>query len=141
VPPDPCFGRYVRERVQSFAAGHRIPDADAVEFVTAVSEALANAVEHSRSEDTIEITCWIAGGDQLIATIVDHGVGFPAEVSLPRAVTLPDPLAERGRGLSLMRRYTDLLSVRSTPGKGTSVVLSRYVRARRADDVSAAMAG
>jgi len=40
-------------------------------------------------------------------------------------------LAERGRGLPIMRRYTDSLSVRSAPGKGTSITLARYVRNRR----------
>lgn len=126
VPPDPRYGRYVRERVTTFASAHHIPHQDAAEFVTAVSEALANAIEHSRSPETIEISCWIVGDDQVIATVVDHGVGFEApEVREP---TLPEPFAERGRGLPIMRRYTDLFSLRSTPGKGTSVVLGRFVR-------------
>lgn len=140
VPPDPRYGRYVRERVTSFAGTHDVPEHDALEFVTAVSEALANAIEHSRSAETIEVSCWLVGDDQLIATVVDYGVGFEGPVlGEPR---LPEPLAERGRGLPIMRRFTDLFSVRSAPGKGTSVILGRYVRSRLVDaDEPPAVAG
>ena len=127
VPPEPRYSRRVRERVASFVAAHAIAEPDLIEFVTAVSEALANAIEHSHSQDTIEITCWIANGNQLVATIVDHGIGFVAE-GRGSEPALPEGLAERGRGLPIMRRFTDRFSVLSTPGKGTSVTLSRFVR-------------
>ena len=126
VPPEPRYGRCVRERVAGFVASHAIAEADLIEFVTAVSEALANAIEHSHSEDTIEIACSIVG-DQLVATIVDHGIGFVSEGRASEPV-LPEGLTERGRGLPIMRRFTDRFSVLSTPGKGTSVTLSRCVR-------------
>jgi anti-sigma regulatory factor (Ser/Thr protein kinase) len=127
VPPDARYGRSVRERVAEFAYAQDIPAADADEFVTAVSEALANAIEHSGTPEQIEIACWIAGGDKLVATVVDHGVGFDADRALGRP-HVPDLLAERGRGLPIMRRYTDLFSIRSQPGKGTAVTLGRSVR-------------
>lgn len=129
IPPDPKFGGYVRDRVAAFAANHDIPENVAEEFITAVSEALANAVEHARSAHIVT-SCWIVGGDQLVATVVDDGVGFEAETVMSDA-HLPDPLAERGRGVPIMRKYTDLLTVRSTPGKGTSVTLGRNIRAGR----------
>lgn len=137
VPPDARYSGYVRQRVMSFAAGARVPEPDAADFVTAVSEALANAIEHSRSTESIDIACWLVGRNQLIATVVDHGIGFAAREALtePR---LPEPLAERGRGLPIMRRYTDLFSVRSIPGKGTSVLLGRYLRHRSNRQSSAA---
>jgi stage II sporulation protein AB (anti-sigma F factor) len=126
VPADPRYGRYVRERVVGFAAGHGIPDEDAYEFVTALSEALANAIEHSSSRDTIEIACWITDREELFATVIDHGIGFnAAERAEPK---LPDVYSERGRGLPIMQRFTDVLNVRSTPGKGTSVLLGRFLR-------------
>jgi anti-sigma regulatory factor (Ser/Thr protein kinase) len=127
VPPEARFGRYVRERVVGFAAAQAVSEADAAEFVTAVSEALANALEHARSQEPIDVHCWLADGDQLLATVVDRGIGFEAEVGAAEPV-LPDLLSERGRGLPIMQRYTDLFAVSSEPGKGTSVVLGRYVR-------------
>jgi stage II sporulation protein AB (anti-sigma F factor) len=130
IPPDPKFGGYVRNRVAAFAANHDIPENIAEEFITAVSEALANAVEHARSAHIVT-SCWIVGGDQLVATVVDDGVGFEAETVLGDR-HLPDPLSERGRGVPIMRKYTDHFAVRSTPGKGTSVTLGRNIRAGRA---------
>ncbi|MBV8367502.1 MAG: ATP-binding protein [Candidatus Eremiobacteraeota bacterium] len=125
VPPEPRFGRLTRERVAQFTADHCIPEADAEAFLTAVSEALANAIEHSGTPTSIEVSCRLTGR-RLVATVVDDGVGFASEV--PGEPVLPDPLAERGRGLPIMRRLTDHFEVRSTPGAGTSVILERMIR-------------
>jgi anti-sigma regulatory factor (Ser/Thr protein kinase) len=130
----------VRERIVAFALSHNVPRADALEFVSAVSEALANAIEHARSPQAIEVACWLADGDQVVATVLDHGIGFePPRVA--RRVELPEPLAERGRGLALMRRYADLFAVRSTPGKGTAVILGRHLRRHPDEDEASAVAG
>jgi stage II sporulation protein AB (anti-sigma F factor) len=129
VPPEARYGRSVREGVARFALSHDVPPADTAEFVVAVSEALANAIEHSCSPDTIEISCWLGADGQLLASVVDHGVGFTVDVANARP-PVQDLLAERGRGLPIMRRYTDQLAVHSAPGKGTSVTLGRYVRHR-----------
>src|ERR1700761_1997231 len=102
VPPDPRFSRYVRERVVAFAASVHAPEADALEFVTAVAEAFANAVEHARTPDHIVVRCWSVRDEHLMATVVDRGVGFSLDAVKP---ALPDELAERGRGLPIMRRY------------------------------------
>lgn len=127
IPPEARYGSYVRRRVTGFAVDLRASETDVEEFVTAVSEAFANALEHSRSQDLIEIRCWAVGRSQMLATVTDRGVGFAAKID-PSEPRLPDPLAERGRGLPLMRRLTDQLDVRSTPGKGTAVTLGRFVR-------------
>lgn len=119
----------MRERIAAFAANHQIPELIAEEFVSAVAEALANAVEHARSAH-ITTSCWMVGDDQLIATVVDDGVGFEPETIMSDG-HLPDPLAERGRGVPIMRKYTDLFSVRSSPGKGTAVTLGRDLRSAR----------
>ncbi len=133
VPPDARFSRYVRERVVSFAASLSVPEGDALEFVTAVSEAFANAVEHSRTPQSIEIRCWIVDREQLLATVIDQGIGFGPEALRTQ---LPDQLSERGRGLPIMRQYTDVFNVRSAPGKGTAVILGRYVGRRPSSQLS-----
>jgi anti-sigma regulatory factor (Ser/Thr protein kinase) len=114
----------VRERITAFGASRGIPQADLEEFVGAISEAFANAIEHSGTK-TVEVTCTIVRNERLIATIVDHGVGFSTDDVKMR---LPDPLAERGRGLALMRRYSDFFSVTSAPSKGTAVTFERMLR-------------
>ncbi len=129
APPDPRFSRYVRERVAGFAASAGVPEADALDFLAAVAEAFANAVQHSRTLESIEIRCWLAGPDRLMASIIDRGIGFNLSAVEPR---LLETLADRGRGLSIMRRFADHLKVRSVPGRGTAVLLGRYVGRRPA---------
>ncbi len=130
VPPKAAYARYVRERVAGFVTAHAIPDADAGDFLTALGEAVANAIEHAQTVDKIEASCWVVGGDQLVATVVDSGVGFCARERLRAETEPPEPFAERGRGLAMMRQFTDHLEVRSEPGRGTAVILTRFVRHR-----------
>ncbi len=125
IPPNARFSRSVRHQVLSFASHHEISDLELGEFIFAVAEALANAIEHSRTSDVIEVHCRIED-DKILATISDSGEGFSCDrVS---NITLPDALTERGRGLPIMRRCTDIFAVHSVPGRGTAVVLGRYLR-------------
>lgn len=94
------------------------------EFVTAIGEAVANAIEHSRAE-AIEVSCWVDSDDKLVASVADSGLGFAG----PADNMLPPPHAERGRGLPLMRRYSDLFAIETEPGRGTRVLLGRKLHA------------
>ncbi|HKU67897.1 MAG TPA: ATP-binding protein [Candidatus Baltobacteraceae bacterium] len=131
IPPNARFSRNVRHQVLSFAGNHEISDRELEEFIFAVGEALANAIEHSRTSDVIEVHCQIED-DKIVATILDSGAGFPTD-PVPN-VSLPDPLTERGRGLPIMRRCTDIFAVHSVPGRGTAVVLGRYLRRKRREN-------
>lgn len=133
VPPEPRYASYVRERVISFTRHYAIPDLDADDFVTAVCEALANAVEHSRTTDEIEVACWMVGTNELVASVIDRGVGFDSGSRLIDDA-LPDPFSERGRGLPLMQRCTDRLEVDSAPGAGTAITLARRLRGHPEDE-------
>jgi anti-sigma regulatory factor (Ser/Thr protein kinase) len=125
IPPQARFSGSVRHQVLSFAGNHEISDRELEEFIFAVGEALANAIEHSHTSDVIEVQCQVED-DKILATIIDSGAGFSSD-PFPH-VTLPDTLSERGRGLPIMRRCTDIFAVHSMPGKGTAVVLGRYLR-------------
>jgi anti-sigma regulatory factor (Ser/Thr protein kinase) len=125
IPPNARFSRGVRHQVLSIAGGYEVNNEELEEFIVAVGEALANAIEHSRTSDVIEVHCRIED-DKILATIVDTGAGFDA--GQMTNVALPDAFAERGRGLPIMRRCTDIFAVHSVPGRGTAVVLGRYLR-------------
>jgi anti-sigma regulatory factor (Ser/Thr protein kinase) len=125
VPPHPDLCRIARRRIADFARAKGIGDADLAAILTAAGEALANAVEHGRSEAPLSIECTIAP-DRIVVTIGDGGVGFDCYPVVPGE--LPEPEAERGRGLALMRRFSDIFSVQPLPGGGTVVVLGRYRR-------------
>lgn len=123
IPPKARFGREVRRQVLSFACGFHVGREDLEEFMFALGEALANAIEHSQSSDIIEIRCSVEE-DKILATIVDSGSGFRSDPV--KGANLPDALSERGRGLPIMRRCSDIFAVHSVPGRGTAVVLGRY---------------
>ncbi len=127
IPPNARYGKSARDEVIAFAHRHRIAICDLEDFVFALGEAIANAIEHSGSRDAIEIVCRIEH-DKIVATITDSGRGFITD-PLPKT-PLPDEFAERGRGLPIMERCSDIFAVRSVPGKGTAVVLGRYLRVR-----------
>jgi stage II sporulation protein AB (anti-sigma F factor) len=124
IPADPKYVGRLRKRIEAFAAKHRLDPGETREFITAIGEAVANAIEHSQAE-SIEVSCWLDGNRKLLATVSDAGRGF---VRIPEGIELPPPQAERGRGLPIMRRYCDLFRIRSAPGKGTTVFLGRILR-------------
>lgn len=125
VPPQPHLSRVVREGVGDFARKHHIGAEDLAEFLTALGEALANAIEHARVDEPISVEVRI-DRDRIVATVRDSGVGFATEPAADPK--LPDPQAERGRGLPIMRRCSDIFAVTSVPGMGTVVVVGRYLR-------------
>ena len=125
VPPDPRLGAYVRQELLAFTASNGIDDADVGDFMAAVGEALANAIEHAHTLEPIEVSAWLLD-DRLFAAVRDRGVGFPVN-DRSLAKSLPDAFAERGRGLPIMHRCADVCSVRSVPGEGTRVTLGLHI--------------
>jgi serine/threonine-protein kinase RsbW len=126
VPPDPKAGGYVRQEIIAFAQQQGIDDDDVIDFVSAVGEALANAIEHAQTCEPIEISAWLLGTDRLFAAVRDKGIGFVQSDSALVAA-LPENFSERGRGLPIMRRCTDVFRLQSAPGQGTQVTLGCHV--------------
>lgn len=129
VPAVPRSSGTVREGVSVFARRMRVPDTDLSEFLSALGEALANAIEHARggADAPIKVQCQVSR-DRIVATVRDFGVGFSQHLGTLEAPTGP---IERGRGFVIMRRFSDIFGVRSVPGGGTFVVVGRYLRLGR----------
>jgi anti-sigma regulatory factor (Ser/Thr protein kinase) len=126
VAPEPRHGGAVRRRILAFCAAWNIESTRVDDFITALGEAVANAVEHAQTTRDIEITVWMADGTKIYATVVDHGVGFVPGGATTLAA-LPEWSSERGRGLPIMRSCTDIYDIRSTPGVGTAVMLGTHL--------------
>jgi anti-sigma regulatory factor (Ser/Thr protein kinase) len=124
IPPNPRFGKIVRDDVIAHALRFGIQPAALEDFLFAVGEGLANAVEHSGSTDAIDVRCRI-DAEKIVVTIVDSGRGFALSAD---DTLLPEGLAERGRGIPIMRSCSDIFAVHSTPGRGTAIVIGRYIR-------------
>lgn len=107
----------------------RVPDTDLCEFLSALGEAVANAIEHARggADAPIKVECRVSR-DRIVATVRDYGKGFARHAGTVEAPAGP---IERGRGFLIMRRFSDIFDVRSVPGGGTSVVVGRYLRLGR----------
>lgn len=86
----------------------------------AVSEACANAVEHSGGTHApLELCAWFHP-DRLIFEIVDSG-----DFRVPQAGRT-SRADSRGLGLPLMVALMDEVRIRKTPGGGTNVTLSLF---------------
>lgn len=121
VPPDAEHVPTVRKKIEAFARDRRVAGEDVRALVLAVGEAMANAVEHSDATHDIEVQCRV-DPSKIIATIVDSGRGVDRS-RVDDVTPLPDPMSERGRGIPIMQRCTDMFAIRRLPGGGTGVVL------------------
>ena len=94
---------------------------------TAVSEAVTNAIVHAYPD---RIGLRICPGNVLELTVKDHGRGIP-DVDKARQPMYTTGGEERsGMGFTIMESFMDQLTVRSVPGKGTSVVMRKRLAPR-----------
>lgn len=96
---------------------------------TAVSEAVTNAIIHGYQDEgqQVELVC-DRDGQQLIVTVEDHGIGIPdiQEAMQPFYTSKPE-LDRSGMGFAFMEAFMDKIEVFSKPGKGTKVVMWKYI--------------
>ena len=88
---------------------------------TAVSEAVTNCIVHAYPDRVgpITMTVSVYPGRVVRIVIADKGVGIP---DIPRA------MEERsGLGFAVMQSFMDKVSVRSAPGRGTRVILTKHL--------------
>ena len=99
---------------------------------TAVSEAVTNAVVHAypREIGTILLKLRILEGNVLEVTVRDWGCGIPDVEKAMEPLYTTGGEERSGMGFSIMDCFTDLLRVRSTPGKGTTVVMRKRISRR-----------
>jgi len=137
LPAEPDASHTARAVVARFAAEQGVAGDDLEPFLTALGEALANAVEHGRpAVKPIALQVRVGLG-RIIATVRDYGRGFAPEPH--DGDYLPPPTSERGRGIPIIRRCSDLFSVKSLPGKGTAVTFGRNVHVAKAHAGSGAL--
>jgi stage II sporulation protein AB (anti-sigma F factor) len=99
---------------------------------TAVSEAVTNAVVHAypRELGRILLKLRILEGNVLEVTVKDWGCGIPDVEKAMEPLYTTGGEERSGMGFSIMDCFTDLLRVRSTPGKGTTVVMRKKISRR-----------
>lgn len=97
----------VHATLEQALAAHPVPETVRLHLDLATGEIAANIVEHGGSATLcFEV---LVRPDRVEARFTDDGP--PADIDLA-AVTMPDPLADRGRGLALARQVLDELTYR-----------------------------
>lgn len=99
---------------------------------TAVSEAVTNAIVHAypNTLGKVSMTMKLFEDNRVEITVRDKGVGI-ADLEQARTPLYTTGGAERaGMGFTIMESFTDSMKVRSTPGKGTTVTLSKRISRR-----------
>lgn len=99
---------------------------------TAVSEAVTNCIVHAYPDSIgkISMRIRILEDGVLEICVKDSGVGIP-DVEKAREPLFTTGGEERsGMGFTIMESFMDRLTVRSKPGKGTSVTMRRTIERR-----------
>ena len=82
----------------------------------------------ARYDPTITMTVSVYPGRVVRIVIADKGVGIP---DIPRAMeplfTTGNPEERSGLGFAVMQSFMDKVSVRSAPGRGTRVILTKHL--------------
>ena len=99
---------------------------------TAVREAVTNAIVHAYPDAIGKVTLKlrVCPGNVLELTVKDRGRGI-ADVEKAREPMFTTGGEERsGMGFTIMESFTDQLTVRSVPGRGTTVTMKKKLAPR-----------
>ena len=123
---------FARSALSAFAAQADPTLDELADVKTAVSEAVTNCIVHAYANTIGPITltaAWYEDGTLRVA-VADKGCGIP-DVSKAMEPLFTTGGAERaGLGFAVMESFMDSVKVRSAPGKGTRVTLSKRLGTR-----------
>lgn len=123
---------FTRTAVAAFTASLDPTVEEINDIKTAVSEAVTNCIVHGyrNSVGKIFITVKIRDDSSVLITIKDRGAGIE-DIKKAREPLFTTGGADRaGLGFSVMESFTDKLTVRSAPNRGTTVTLYKRIFGR-----------
>ena len=132
-PSKSCNEALARSVAGVFAA-QLDPTLEELEDVkTAVSEAVTNCVVHAYPDrlGRILLRCRILDGSRLEIVVKDWGKGIEDVAKAREPLFTTGGEDRSGMGFCIMESFMDKLTVRSRPGEGTVVVMSRTLPPRR----------
>ena len=132
-PSKSCNEAFARTAAAAFAAQLDPTLEELGDIKTAVSEAVTNAIVHGYPDTLgrIAMRVRIIKGNTLEISIRDWGKGI-ADVQQAMTPLYTTGGEERsGMGFTIMGSFMDKLRVRSSPGKGTTVVMQRFISPRQ----------
>ena len=101
---------------------------------TAVSEAVTNAIVHAYPDELgrIVLKLKLLPGNILELTVRDWGRGIDNVEQARKPLFTTGGSERSGMGFTIMESFTDRLTVRSVPGKGTTVQMRKRIAPRLA---------
>ena len=121
---------YARTCTAAFAAQCDPTVKELSELKTAVSEAVTNAIVHGFRERSgnVELILRQLSGGLMQLTVRDKGAGIAdiEQAMTPLFTTAPEE-ERSGLGFSVMESFMDRVSVKSSPGKGTTVTMEKQL--------------
>lgn len=99
---------------------------------TAVSEAVTNAIVHAYPDSIgrVSLKARICEGNVLEITVKDAGKGIPNVEKARQPMFTTGGEERSGMGFTIMESFMDALTVRSTPGRGTTVTMRKKIASR-----------
>ena len=124
---------FARSAVACFAAQMDPTLEELGDIRTAVSEAVTNCIVHAYPNDIgmITIRCRILKDSTLDIVIKDKGVGIPDLEQARRPMFTTGGSDRSGMGFTIMESFMTTFTVRSVPGKGTSIHMRRKLQRRK----------
>lgn len=132
-PSKSCNEAFARTAAAAFAAQLDPTLEELGDIKTAVSEAVTNSIVHAYPDSIgrIAMRLRIIKGSTLEISVRDWGKGI-ADVEQAMTPLFSTGGEERsGMGFTIMGSFMDKLRVRSSPGKGTTVVMQRFISPRQ----------
>ena len=123
---------FARSAVAVFAAQMDPTINELEDIKTSVSEAVTNAIVHAYPESIgkVQVKVRVCNGNVIELTVRDYGKGI-CDVDKAREPMFTTGGEERsGMGFTIMESFMDKLTVRSVPGKGTTVVMKKKLASR-----------
>jgi serine/threonine-protein kinase RsbW len=125
IPSDFKFLGAVDAAFQDLAREYSCAQRWIDDFSTALVEACTNAIEHGNKYSKAKrVRIIVEMNDRkIISRVHDEGPGFDFDKYLSEPP--PDPLSERGRGIMIMKAFTDDVRYSVDPGGGIWVELTK----------------
>lgn len=120
---------FARAAAAAFAAQMDPTMEELGDIRTAVSEAVTNAIVHAYPNEigTVMMRLRILEGNVLELMVRDRGVGIPDVKKAMEPMFSTGGEERSGMGFTIMGSFMDGLRVRSEPGKGTTVTMSKKI--------------
>ena len=127
-PSDSRNESYARYAVTAFVAQLDPTTEEIADIRTAVSEAVTNGILHGYrgTRGLIQVEVRLYENRTVVIVVKDKGHGIEDVEQAKQPLFTTDGSGERGgMGFAIMESFSDRLTVRSKPGKGTTVTMTK----------------